>query len=92
MLTKSQQLGNVSVMNERKYGAEIRIWSAIGHTPITGRRGAYCDELAMECIDVAHPGEAREAAEKLKKQHPHAATAHFNVPSYPNQNIRTGWL
>jgi hypothetical protein len=72
--------------------AEIRIWSRIGDTPLTGRAGSYCDELAHVNLEVGHPLEAQRATERLLLETPHAYNGHYSVPDHPNQNLRKGWV
>ena len=72
--------------------AEIKIWSAIGHTPITHRSGPYCDVLLEISREVTNPQEAREIVKELMRSTPSADTAHFDIPEFWNQNTRTGWL
>jgi hypothetical protein len=72
--------------------AEIIIWSAIGHTPITHRSGSYCDVLLETVREVRNPEDAREIAKELMRSTPGADTAHFNLPEFWNQNTRTGWV
>ena len=72
--------------------AEIIIWSAIGHTPITHRSGPYCDVLLETVREAANPHEAREIAKELMRSTPGADTAHFDLPEFWNQNTRTGWV
>jgi len=72
--------------------AFLKVWSSIGHTPITNRRGPYCDLLVDTTVEVVGPGEARDALTKLIEATPHANDGHFDVPSHPNQNTRTGWV
>lgn len=74
------------------FEATIYVWSAIGHTPKTGRAGSYCDELAKVTIRVADVGEARAKAIELVRSTPHGERGHFDVPAHPNQNIRSGWV
>ena len=72
--------------------AEIIIWSAIGHTPITHRSGSYCDVLLETVREVGSPEDAREIVKELMRSTPGADTAHFKLPEFWNQNTRTGWL
>jgi hypothetical protein len=73
------------------YTATLRVWSAIGHTPITKRKGSFCDELAKTEVEVANPAEAKLYLAKLASETKHAVKGYFEIPSYPNQNTRTGW-
>ena len=72
--------------------AEIIIWSAIGHTPITHRSGPCCDVLLETAREVVNPEEAREIVKELMRSTPGADTAHFDLPEFWNQNTRTGWV
>lgn len=71
---------------------EIHIWSKIGHTPITGRAGAYCDVLLKENVDLANPKEAAAYVRAKLQTVPHADKGHFIIPEWPNQNVRSGWF
>jgi hypothetical protein len=70
---------------------EIRIWSRIGHTPITKRPGAYCDELVFADFDCETPTEAKHLVQQLIRDVPGADYGHFNMPEYWNHNTRSGW-
>jgi hypothetical protein len=70
------------------YDTEIVIWSNIGHTPLTNRTGAYCDELVRVTVPCTNPGQALELTQKLIKETPHGYSGYFNMIEYPNQNTR----
>ncbi len=70
------------------YDTEIVIWSNIGHTPITNRTGAYCDELVRTTVQCANPDEALQITKKLIKETKHGYSGYFDMPEYPNQNTR----
>ena len=72
--------------------AEIMIWSATGHTPITHRVGPYCDVLLETTREAANPNEAHEIVKELMRNTPGAHKAHYYLPAYWNQNTRTGWV
>lgn len=72
--------------------AEIRIWSEIGHTPLTNRVGSYCDELVCVVVDAATHAEAKAAGVALLKSTPHAVKGHVSMPELPNQNFRSTWM
>lgn len=71
---------------------EIKVWSKIGHTPLTARVGAYCDELVSETADCTSPADAREYVLGVMKRTPHAHKGYFIMPEWDNQNIRSQWL
>ena len=72
--------------------AEVHVWSRIGHTPITNRKGAYCDELVHAMIEVSSPEDAHEKVLTIMENTPHAEKGHFNIPQWWNQNTRSSWL
>jgi len=74
------------------YTTEIRIWSRIGHCPLTNRKGAFCDELIKKQIQCDSPTSAKKHVQELLKNTPNADKGYFYVTEYPNQNIRTGWI
>lgn len=74
-----------------KYHTVIIVWSNIGHTPLTKRQGAYCDELLHFETECENPGEARALAQKLVRGVEHGYSAYYNLPEYPNQNTRNGF-
>ncbi len=73
------------------YTATLTLWSGIGHTPITKRKGSYCDELAKTEVEVSSPTEARLFLAKLAGETRHAVRGHFEIANFPNQNTRSGW-
>jgi hypothetical protein len=77
---------------ETKLTAEIHVWSAIGDTPLTKRGGSYCDHLAYAEIEVGSPSEARKKAIGLIRSTPGGNHAHYNVPAFWNQNMRSGYV
>lgn len=68
------------------YATQIYIWSAIGHTPITKRKGAYCDKLREETIECDSPASAKARVQELLAKVPHADRGFYYVIGYPNQN------
>lgn len=74
------------------YTAEIKLWSAIGDTPLTGRGGSFCDELVSVELNVLNPTDARTVVQNLIRSTPRAVKGYFNIPSWPNQNTRSAWL
>jgi hypothetical protein len=78
-------------VSEIMFIATLVVWSRIGHTPVTNRGGAYCDELARVEVSVASPEHALCMLAALFSETPHADRAYFNVPNWPNQNTRDGW-
>ena len=74
------------------YVAEIHIWSRIGHTPLTKRRGLYCDLLHKERHQVRDIEAAKKRMQYLLRITPHSCDAHFAVLEHPNQNLRTQWM
>lgn len=82
-------------MNDKtntQYAATLVVWSRIGHTPLTGRTGAYCDELARVETTVSGPQDALDQLTALRNNTPHADKGHYYIPELPNQNYRTYWL
>lgn len=75
-----------------KYEAELVLWSRVGHTPLTKRQGAYCDELARKKVMVAGVSEARSALMHLAGQTPYSSKGYYYIPALPNQNIRSAWV
>lgn len=75
-----------------KYDTTIVIWSDIGNTPITGRSGAYCDELIRTTVQCESPAEAMQLTREMMQQTQHAFKGYFNMPQYPNQNTRNRFI
>lgn len=71
---------------------EIYVWSKIGHTPITHRQGSYYDTLYHETIAVENPEQARNIVRRLLAETPHADGAHYEIPTWWNQNRRSDWI
>ncbi len=71
---------------------EIKIWSQVGHSPLTKRGGSFCDLLLDTEMDCETPAEAEKLTLQLMAATPHSARANFYMPEYPNQNIRQRWL
>lgn len=71
---------------------QIKIWSAVGNTPVTKRGSSFCDELVSETTDCTSPEDARQYILGLMKRTPHADNANFYMPEWPNQNVRSQWL
>jgi hypothetical protein len=74
------------------YKTEIRVWSQIGHTPLTKRGGAYCDLLLLTEIECDGYGDARLQAETIMRALPSGARGHAHMPAHPNQNYRSIWI
>lgn len=72
--------------------AEIRIWSDVGHTPVTGRGSGFRDLLVDTTIDVTGPEDARAKARQLIRETPHGVTGHASLPTWWNQNEREHWV
>ncbi len=72
--------------------AEIKVWSAIGHTPLTNRGGSFCDLLVDTVIEVSDIAEARIKAKQFVRCTPEGNTGHYNLPEHPNQNTRSGYV
>lgn len=68
------------------YQTEIHIWSAIGNTPITNRKGNYCDLLFKGTIKAASPADAVYQAKKIAKETPGAYSGHYSIKKPPNHN------
>lgn len=75
----------------KTYPAELRLWSSVGHAPLTNRQGSYCDLLVVETVEVTSPRDAREKLAELAKRTKHSSKGHFYIPGFPNQNVRTHW-
>lgn len=71
---------------------QIKLWSNIGHTPITKRGSSYCDLLLDIVIDCDSPESAKEKTRALIKETDHATYGHFYMPEHPNQNIRAQFV
>ena len=78
--------------NEIKYHTLLCVWSHAGHTPITRRKGQFCDELVRKTDYYSSPDEAALEVEKLLRETEHAYKGFFNMPSFPNQNTRSNWI
>jgi len=76
-------------MQATTYKTQVYIWSAIGNTPITGRTGAYQDELVNTIIDCTDPSDALAKVLEIKKATPYADQCYFNMIDYPNQNTKS---
>jgi len=76
----------------KTYTTEIYIWSAIGNTPITNRKGAFCDVLEKSQIECESPQDAIEKVKAKIANTKFAAKGYFNMPSHPNQNTRSKFL
>ena len=72
----------------KQYETRIYVWSNIGHTPLTNRVGAYCDELVRTTVQCADPAEALAVTKKMIRETEHGYSGYFNMPEYPNQNTR----
>ena len=76
----------------KTYSTEIVIWSAIGHTPVTKRKGSYCDEILRTELQCTSPTHAKECVKVLINNTEHARSGHFSMPDYPNQNTRNNFV
>lgn len=74
------------------FQARLIIWSDIGHTPLTGRVGAFCDELLNEEIIVADKASAVDVAKSALANTRYGVLAHVAIPGLPNQNDRSIWV
>ena len=74
------------------YETTIIIWSDIGITPITGRIGAYCDELVRTTVQCDSPTEAMQITKDMMQKTKYAYMGHFSMPQYPNQNTRNRFV
>lgn len=74
------------------YTCTIKIWSDIGHTPITNRKGAYCDELKTFSIAVYSHEQAIENVKDAIRAIPHAVSGHYNIINYPNHNKASNFV
>jgi hypothetical protein len=74
------------------YKTIITVWSRVGFTPITKRKGLFCDRLAKKVIECKGPLDARQAAIDLIKNTNHAEEGFYYMPEYPNQNIMSCWV
>jgi hypothetical protein len=74
------------------YQTTIVIWSNIGHTPITGRGGSYCDELLRTTVECESPSEARALVKNLLNETQYSYMGYFNMPEYWNQNTRNAYV
>lgn len=72
---------------------EYIVWSRIGHTPLTGRVGAFCDELAKGTFTTDGSKEdAEEQLRKIVRDTPNAVKGGAVSYDHPNQNFRTIWV
>ena len=71
------------------YKTIVKVWSDVGHTPITGRKGSYQDELVNVEIDCIDPTDAFNKVLDIKLQTPDAYSCYFFMPEYPNQNTNS---
>ena len=78
--------------NREMLKVNVMVWSEIGHTPLTNRVGAYCDELVNEVTTCTSPEDAFEYVKGLMKHTKHASKAHYYIPEYWNQNLRSRWI
>lgn len=78
--------------NEMKYKVDYKIWSQIGHTPITNRWGNYCDLLDEGEFLATGPCDARLKLKEIHSKIEHAYKCHFFIPDFPNQNVRQDWI
>lgn len=73
---------------QHTYLTHVMVWSRNGHTPITNRGGAYCDELVNTYIECTDPDDALEKVAAIKAATKHAYACYFNMKEYPNQNTK----
>ena len=71
------------------YKTQVIIWSDVGQTPITGRKGSFCDTLVDTYIDCTDPADALDKVLEIKKATPHAHSCWFNMEGYWNQNTKS---
>ena len=71
------------------YKTIVKVWSDVGHTPITNRGSSYQDELVHTEIECTDPTDAFNKTLEIKRQTPHAYQCYFYMPDYPNQNTRS---
>jgi len=74
------------------YRCEIKIWSKVGHTPITKRSGSYCDVLHKQTIEVRDVSQAHRFTKHLLKEIKFADSGHYFMPEFPNQNTRSNFV
>lgn len=74
------------------YKCNIKVWSATGHTPITGRKGYFCDVLIDKVIDVKDHNEAIKAIRELIVSTDYASTGHYYIPEYWNHNLKSNFV
>ena len=74
-----------------KYQTTIVIWSNVGHTPITNRDGAYCDELVRMTAEFENPDQAKSFTRELVQKTEHGYMGYYHVIDYPNQNTKNGF-
>jgi hypothetical protein len=75
-----------------KYPTQIRLWTKLGHTPVTGRSGPYYDELLHTTVLCENPAEATALVRKLIQETEHADSGYFRMPEYPNHNINSRFI
>lgn len=76
---------------KKEMKATIRVWSAIGHTPVTGRKGAYCDELVRVENVYSSVDEIVKTMRDTLENTRYGVDAHYDAPDAPN-NFKTGWM
>lgn len=70
-----------------KYQTIVVVWSNIGHTPLTNRAGACCDELVRVTIECKDHAEALQKTKQMIRETMHGHSGHFRMVDYPNQNL-----
>lgn len=75
-----------------QYETNFFIWSDIGHTPLTNRKGSYCDLLLEQSGFCESPREARIALDELLEKTDHAHKGYFEMIGYWNQNTRYDYV
>lgn len=73
------------------YTVTVYVWSAVGSTPLTGRRGAYCDLLDTLTIEADDMEQAQARAIENARKVEHAARIYWEAPDFPNHNTNSNW-
>ncbi len=71
---------------------KIKVWSRIGNTPVTGRVGAFCDELVSKDIDAIDHKDAIAQVKAIMKETPNSDRGFYHMPEYWNHNLAHGWV
>ena len=75
-----------------KIRTEIKIWSSIGNTPLTGRGKCFCDLLLDTVIEIEKIEEARNIVKKLIKDTKSGYKGSYFCPEYWNKNKNIGFV